>query len=93
VKYKAILVGLYRVYCFDRGGNARRAAWQFLLGYSIARIYLRYTTNVLATQTRQPPTRDSARASYENQNQFNIKIDPKINPKVNLNLPYYINTL
>ena len=29
--------------------------------------------NVLATQTRQPPTRDSARASYENQNQ-NIKI-------------------
>ena len=31
--------------------------------------------NVLATQTRQPPTRDSARASYENQNQ-NIKINP-----------------
>jgi hypothetical protein len=50
-------------------------------------------TNVLATQTRQPPTRDSARTSYENQNQFDIKIDPKINPKVNLNLPYYINTL
>ena len=38
-------------------------------------------TNVLATQTRQPPTRDSARASYENQNQ-NIKI-----------LLYYITTM
>jgi hypothetical protein len=37
--------------------------------------------NVLATQTRQPPTRDSARASYENQNQ-NIKI-----------LLYYITTM
>jgi len=37
--------------------------------------------NVLATQTRQPPTWDSARASYENQNQ-NIKI-----------LLYYITTM
>ena len=29
--------------------------------------------NVLATQTRQPPTRDNARTSYQNQNQ-NIKM-------------------
>ena len=36
-------------------------------------IYLLIANNVLATQTRQPPTRDSARASQENQNQ-NIKI-------------------
>ena len=36
------------------------------------------TFNVLATQTKQLPTRDSVRASYENQNQ-NIKINPKIN--------------
>ena len=37
------------------------------------------SNNGLATQTRQPPIRDSARTSYQNQNQ-NIKINSFTTP-------------
>ena len=51
--------------------------------------------NILATQTRQPPIRDSycplhSRANYfQNQNQLDTKINPKIDPKLTLLYIHY----
>ena len=54
---------------------------QSLVKKSPSKRIFKMIVNVLATQTRQPPTRDNARTSYQNQNQ-NIKI-----------LLYYITTM